>query len=220
MVRDSFAIFILTHGRPDKVLTLTLLEKCNYTGKWYLVIDNEDKTADRYYELYGKEQRGQPECIPILPRLENVYLHPLYGRRKKARRYRLLLQGTPCGDGLLLDSGLRESPRGQGGGLKGALRRFLTREDQQLRQRVLCADHAPGHRHDRDTDLQCRRRHSKRIPALQIERLLGHLLGEGQPQHLGPVRRRRLCLLHSGRERMGEGRGCGQARLHTWKIRE
>lgn len=55
MVRDSFAIFILTHGRPDKVLTLTLLEKCNYTGKWYLVIDNEDKTADRYYELYGKE---------------------------------------------------------------------------------------------------------------------------------------------------------------------
>lgn len=55
MVRDSFAIFILTHGRPDKVLTLTLLEKCNYTGKWYLVIDNEDKTADKYYELYGKE---------------------------------------------------------------------------------------------------------------------------------------------------------------------
>ena len=55
MVRDSFAIFILTHGRPDKVLTLSLLEKCNYTGKWYLVIDNEDKTADKYYELYGKE---------------------------------------------------------------------------------------------------------------------------------------------------------------------
>lgn len=55
MIRDSFAIFILTHGRPEKVLTLSLLEKCNYTGKWYLVIDNEDKTADKYYELYGKE---------------------------------------------------------------------------------------------------------------------------------------------------------------------
>ena len=55
MVRDNFAIFILTHGRPDKVLTLATLDRCGYTGKWYLVIDNEDKTADRYYELYGKE---------------------------------------------------------------------------------------------------------------------------------------------------------------------
>ena len=55
MVRDSFAVFILTHGRPDKVLTLATLNRCGYTGKWYMVIDNEDKTADRYYELYGKE---------------------------------------------------------------------------------------------------------------------------------------------------------------------
>ena len=55
MVRDSFAIFILTHGRPDKILTLATLNRCGYTGKWYLVIDNEDKTADRYYELYGKD---------------------------------------------------------------------------------------------------------------------------------------------------------------------
>ena len=55
MVRDSFAIFILTHGRPDKILTLATLNRCGYTGKWYLVIDNEDKTADKYYELYGKD---------------------------------------------------------------------------------------------------------------------------------------------------------------------
>ena len=55
MVRDSFAIFILTHGRPNNVLTLSTLKRCNYTGKWYMVIDNEDKTADQYYELYGKD---------------------------------------------------------------------------------------------------------------------------------------------------------------------
>lgn len=30
-----------------------MLEDGNYTGDWYIVIDNEDKTADRYYELYG-----------------------------------------------------------------------------------------------------------------------------------------------------------------------
>lgn len=29
------------------------MKDCGYKGKWYIVIDNEDKTADRYYELYG-----------------------------------------------------------------------------------------------------------------------------------------------------------------------
>ena len=53
-MRNDFCVFILTHGRPDKQYTLdTLLKKCHYTGKWYLVIDNEDKTANEYYEKYG-----------------------------------------------------------------------------------------------------------------------------------------------------------------------
>ena len=49
----DFAVFILTHGRPDKVITLRTLEKCGYTGPIYLIIDNEDKTADKYYENFG-----------------------------------------------------------------------------------------------------------------------------------------------------------------------
>lgn len=48
----DFCVFILTHGRPDKVFTYkTLLEK-NYTGKIYLVIDDEDKTGAQYIEKY------------------------------------------------------------------------------------------------------------------------------------------------------------------------
>ena len=54
-MRNDFAIFILTHGRAKNMLTLNTLKKCGYTGKWYMVIDNEDKTADEYYELYGKK---------------------------------------------------------------------------------------------------------------------------------------------------------------------
>ena len=54
-MRDDFAIFILTHGRPDKVITYNTLKKCNNTNKVYFVIDNEDNTADRYYENFGKE---------------------------------------------------------------------------------------------------------------------------------------------------------------------
>lgn len=53
MRHDSFAVFILTHGRPDNVRTLKSLYAGNYTGKIYLVIDNEDDTADEYKALYG-----------------------------------------------------------------------------------------------------------------------------------------------------------------------
>ena len=52
-MRDNFAIFILTHGRPHKQYTIKTLKKCNYTGKYYLVIDTEDKDADEYKRLYG-----------------------------------------------------------------------------------------------------------------------------------------------------------------------
>lgn len=50
---DDFAVFILTHGRPDRVDTYKTLIKCGYTGRLYFVIDNEDKTADKYYENFG-----------------------------------------------------------------------------------------------------------------------------------------------------------------------
>ena len=54
-MRNDFCVFILTHGRPNTQYTLTtLIDKCNYTGDWYLVIDNEDKTADEYYKKYDK----------------------------------------------------------------------------------------------------------------------------------------------------------------------
>ena len=52
-MRDDFAIFILTHGRADRVETVKTLERCNYTGKWYIVIDNEDDSEDEYRRIFG-----------------------------------------------------------------------------------------------------------------------------------------------------------------------
>lgn len=52
-MRDDFAVFILSHGRADNIKTLKALERGGYTGKWYIVIDNEDKMADEYYRWYG-----------------------------------------------------------------------------------------------------------------------------------------------------------------------
>ena len=54
-MRNDFVAFILTHGRPDKVYTIEALKNAGYTGRIVLVIDNEDKTADRYYEKFGRE---------------------------------------------------------------------------------------------------------------------------------------------------------------------
>lgn len=53
MIPNDFCVFILTHGRPEKLHTLTSLERHGYTGPYYIVIDNEDKTAEQYYRLYG-----------------------------------------------------------------------------------------------------------------------------------------------------------------------
>lgn len=52
-MRDDFAVFILTHGRPDNVITLKALKKHNYTGRYYIVIDNEDPMAEEYRKTYG-----------------------------------------------------------------------------------------------------------------------------------------------------------------------
>lgn len=53
---DNFAVFILSHGRAKNVKTMKALKDGGYTGKTYIVIDNLDKTADEYYETFGREK--------------------------------------------------------------------------------------------------------------------------------------------------------------------
>jgi hypothetical protein len=55
MYNNNFAVFILTHGRPDNVKTLNTLNRCGYTGKIYFIVDNEDKTIDKYIKNFGSE---------------------------------------------------------------------------------------------------------------------------------------------------------------------
>lgn len=52
---NDFACFILTHGRPDKVITYRQLKKQGYTGRIYLLVDNEDKTLEGYRQKFGEE---------------------------------------------------------------------------------------------------------------------------------------------------------------------
>ena len=52
---QEFAVFIMVHGRPDKMWTLPLLRRRGYTGKIYLIADNLDNTLNGYIKKYGKE---------------------------------------------------------------------------------------------------------------------------------------------------------------------
>lgn len=53
MNHKSFAVFILSHGRADNVKTYDSIIKAGYTGDIYILIDNEDNTADKYVEKFG-----------------------------------------------------------------------------------------------------------------------------------------------------------------------
>lgn len=54
-MKYNFAAFILTHGRPDKVYTYNTLRRQGYTGKVYIVIDDEDAAGDEYRKRYGDD---------------------------------------------------------------------------------------------------------------------------------------------------------------------
>lgn len=52
-MRDDFCIFILTNGRPDNVTTYNTLIRAGYTGKLYIVIDDEDESGTEYLAIFG-----------------------------------------------------------------------------------------------------------------------------------------------------------------------
>lgn len=54
-MRDDFAVFILTHGRAKQQKTVKTLKRCGYTGRLYLIVDDEDKELDEYIRLYGSD---------------------------------------------------------------------------------------------------------------------------------------------------------------------
>lgn len=52
-MRDDFAVFILSHGRAENIITIPTLRNCGYTGKIYIIIDDLDPQKDIYKKKYG-----------------------------------------------------------------------------------------------------------------------------------------------------------------------
>lgn len=51
-MRDDFAMFILSHGRAENVITIDTIRRCGYDGKIFIVVDDEDEQQKRYIERY------------------------------------------------------------------------------------------------------------------------------------------------------------------------
>lgn len=56
MENKDFCIFILTHGRPDGVITDKTLRRMGCTYPIFYVIDNEDESASKYIANFGADK--------------------------------------------------------------------------------------------------------------------------------------------------------------------
>lgn len=54
-MNDNFAVFILTHGRHDNVATYNTLRRHGYTGRIFLIVDNEDSSIDAYKQKFNQQ---------------------------------------------------------------------------------------------------------------------------------------------------------------------
>lgn len=55
-MRDDFCVFILSYKRADKMSTINSLLRANYTGKYYIVLGNDDPTIDEYIDKFGEDK--------------------------------------------------------------------------------------------------------------------------------------------------------------------
>lgn len=55
MSERSFGVLILSHGRPEKVMTLRTLRLSGYTGRAWVVVDDEDPTVEGYRQEFGAD---------------------------------------------------------------------------------------------------------------------------------------------------------------------
>jgi hypothetical protein len=75
MENKNFAVFILSHGRANNCFTYNSLLKAGYTGKIFILIDNEDKTAGEYYKNFGDkvimfDKKAIAEQIDVMDNFE------------------------------------------------------------------------------------------------------------------------------------------------------
>jgi len=85
-MRDDFCVFIISHNRAGNVQTADSLERYNYTGDYYIVLDDEED-IEPYTDEYGFDRvKFLPNegALPETDRGDNFEKHdtPLYTRNQ------------------------------------------------------------------------------------------------------------------------------------------
>lgn len=55
-MKDELCVLILSYRRAERVDTVKTLEKCGYTGPWYIVLSSDDPTIEKYKEKFGADK--------------------------------------------------------------------------------------------------------------------------------------------------------------------
>lgn len=55
-MRDDFCVFVLSYKRANSMYTINTLLNSGYTGKYYIMLGNDDPTIDEYINKYGKDK--------------------------------------------------------------------------------------------------------------------------------------------------------------------
>ena len=54
---SDYYVFIISRGRPNSVATVESgFKRSNFTGRWCIVLDDEDETIDEYVQRYGNDR--------------------------------------------------------------------------------------------------------------------------------------------------------------------
>ena len=72
-MRNDFAIFIMSYNRANNISTLKTLEKANYTGKYYIIIGDDDPQINEYKNIYGENLKifNKDKLEPYLDTYDN-----------------------------------------------------------------------------------------------------------------------------------------------------
>lgn len=77
-MENNFCIIIISHGRPNNILTLKTLKEANCKLPMFILIDNEDKTADEYLKKY-------PQMVYIFDKLKYAKMVDNYDNSENYR---------------------------------------------------------------------------------------------------------------------------------------
>lgn len=55
-MRDDFCVFILSYKRANNMYTINSLLNSNYTGKYHIILGNDDPTIDEYINKFGEDK--------------------------------------------------------------------------------------------------------------------------------------------------------------------